>query len=119
MSPCEAALAEIRSTTCKNMEKRLWLEAKGAVRGLGEIPQREIFPSRRCIIIIIIIIIIRIIVWLSRCHCRGGDWDEPQLPHKCPIWLPHLAASPKPLTTKSQALDLLMVEMHGTNGEKG
>ena len=48
MSPCEAALAEIRSTTCNNVEKRLWLEAKGAVRRLGEIPQLEIFPSRKC-----------------------------------------------------------------------
>ena len=37
MSPCEAALAEIRSTTCNNVEKRLCLEAKGAVRRLGEI----------------------------------------------------------------------------------
>ena len=50
MSPCEAALAEIRSTTCNNVEKRLWLEAKGAVRRLGETPQREIFPSRKCAI---------------------------------------------------------------------
>ena len=50
MSPCEAALAEIRSTTCNNVEKRLWLEAKGAVRSLGEIPQREIFPSRKCVV---------------------------------------------------------------------
>ena len=50
MSPCEAALAEIRSTTCNNVEKRLWLEAKGTVRRLGEIPQLEIFPSRKCVI---------------------------------------------------------------------
>ena len=41
---CEAALAEIRSTTCNNAEKRLWLEAKRTVRRLGEIPQLEIFP---------------------------------------------------------------------------
>ena len=45
MSPCEAALAEIRSTSCNNVKKMLWLEAKGAVRRLGEIPQLEIFPS--------------------------------------------------------------------------
>ena len=50
MSPCEAALAEIRSTACNKVEKRLWLEAKGAVRRLGEIPQREIFPSCNCVI---------------------------------------------------------------------
>ena len=50
MSPCEAALTEIRSTTCNNVEKRLWLEANGTVRRLGEIPQREIFPSRKCVI---------------------------------------------------------------------
>ena len=50
MSPCEAALAEIRSTTWNNVEKRLWLEAKGTVRRLGEIPQLEIFPSRKCVI---------------------------------------------------------------------
>ena len=50
MSPCESALAEIRSTASNNMEKRLWVEAKGAVRRLGEIPQREIFPSRNCVI---------------------------------------------------------------------
>ena len=51
MSPCEAALVEIRSTACNNnMEKRLWLEAKGAVRRLGEIPQGEIFPSCKCVI---------------------------------------------------------------------
>ena len=37
MSPCEAALAEIRSTTCNNVEKKLWLKAKGAVRRLGEV----------------------------------------------------------------------------------
>ena len=43
MSPCKAALTEIGSTTCNNVEKRLWLEAKGAVRPLGEIRQREIF----------------------------------------------------------------------------
>ena len=48
MSPCEATLAEIRSTTCNNVEKRLWLEAKGTVRRLGEIPQLEVFPSRKC-----------------------------------------------------------------------
>ena len=50
MSPYEAALAEIRSKTCNNVEKRLWLEAKGTVRRLGEIPQLEIFPSRKCVI---------------------------------------------------------------------
>ena len=50
MSPCEAALAEIRSAACNNVEKRLWLEAKGTVRRLGEIPQREIFPSLKCVI---------------------------------------------------------------------
>ena len=50
MSPCEADLAEIRSATCNNVEKRLWLEAKGTVRRLGEIPQLKIFPSRKCII---------------------------------------------------------------------
>ena len=50
MSPCLSALAEIRSTTCNNVGKRLWLEAKGTVRGLGEIPQLEIFPSRKCVI---------------------------------------------------------------------
>ena len=32
------------------MEKRLWLEAKGAVRRLGEIPLREGFPSLKCVI---------------------------------------------------------------------
>ena len=50
MSPCEAALAEIRSTACNSVEKRRWLEAKAAVRRLGEIPQREIFPRRKCVI---------------------------------------------------------------------
>ena len=50
MSPCEAALAEIRCTTCNNVEKRLWLEAKGTVRRLGEIPQRELFLSCKCVI---------------------------------------------------------------------
>ena len=50
MSPCEAALAEIRSTTCNNVEKRLWLEAERTVKRLGEIPQLEIFPSRKCVI---------------------------------------------------------------------
>ena len=50
MYPRETALAEIRSTTCNNAEKRLWLEGKGAVRRLGEIPQLEIFPSRKCVI---------------------------------------------------------------------
>ena len=50
MSPCEAALAEIRSTSCNNVEKRLWLEAKGADGRLGEIPQREIFPRCKCVI---------------------------------------------------------------------
>ena len=50
MSPCEAALAEISSTACNNVENRLWLEAKGTARRLGEIPQREIFPSRKCVI---------------------------------------------------------------------
>ena len=48
MSPCEAALAEIRSTACNNVEKRLWLETKRAVRRLGEIPQREIFARCEC-----------------------------------------------------------------------
>ena len=56
MSPFEEVLAEIRSTTCNNVEKRIWLEAKGTVRRLGEIPQREIFPSRKCVIIIIMIV---------------------------------------------------------------
>ena len=32
------------------MEKRLWLEVKRAARRLGEIPQREIFPSCKCVI---------------------------------------------------------------------
>ena len=50
MSPCEAALAEIRSTTCNNVEKRLWLEAKGTVRRFGEIPQLEIFTSCKCVV---------------------------------------------------------------------
>ena len=50
MSPCEVALAEIRSTTCNSMEKRLWLEAKGTARCLGEILQLEVFPSRKCVI---------------------------------------------------------------------
>ena len=50
MSPCEAALAEISSKAYNNVEKRLWLEAKGAVRRSGEIPQLEIFPSRKCVI---------------------------------------------------------------------
>ena len=50
MSPCEAALAEIRPTTCNNVEKRLWLEAKGTVRRVGDIPQLQIFPSRKCVI---------------------------------------------------------------------
>ena len=50
MSPCESALAEIRSTACNKVEKRLWLEAKGEVRRLGEIPQREIFLSCKCVI---------------------------------------------------------------------
>ena len=50
MSPCEVALAEIRSTACNNVENRLWLEAKGAVRHLGEIPQLEIFPICKCAI---------------------------------------------------------------------
>ena len=50
MSPCEAALAEIRSTACNNVEKRLWLEAKGTVGRLGDVSQREIFPSCKCVI---------------------------------------------------------------------
>ena len=50
MSPCGAALAEIRSTACNNVERRLWLEAKGLVRRLGEIQQREILPRRKCVI---------------------------------------------------------------------
>ena len=47
---CKLALAEIRSAACNNVEKRLWLEAKGTVRRLGEIPQLEIFPSRKCVV---------------------------------------------------------------------
>ena len=50
MSPCESALAEMSSTGCNNVAKRLWLEEKKAVRHLGEIPQREVFPSRKCVI---------------------------------------------------------------------
>ena len=70
MSPCEAVFAEMISTAGNNVEKRLWLEAKGAVRRLGEIPLHgiplhgiplheiplhgiplhEIFPICKCVI---------------------------------------------------------------------
>ena len=63
MSPCEAALAEIRSTTCNNVEKRRWLEAKGTVRRLGEIPQLEVFPSRKCVIKVKLKIFLGSLLW--------------------------------------------------------
>ena len=50
MSPCEAALAEISPPACNNEKKRLWVEAKVAIRRLGGIPQREIFQSCKCVI---------------------------------------------------------------------
>ena len=74
MSPCEAALAEIRSTTCNNVEKRLWLEAKGTVRRLGEIPQLEMVTIIIIIIIMIQIMIIMIIMIMIAAKTLGKFW---------------------------------------------